>query len=200
LIGRVAPLFVLGLTGCLLFVSEDTRWPCTTDSDCDSGQTCVPLSGNPPACYPRGYCLEDADCAGGLGNKIHCASHACTCQVGGITCGSTCVDTRSDPENCGACGHACATLAGCTNGVCACEPGWLLCSGACADVAEDPSNCGGCGVACPANAQCNAGVCQCFPGEHVCAGACVDEGSDPNNCGGCGVTCTSGVCLASMCR
>jgi hypothetical protein len=37
-------------------------------------------------------------------------------------CGGTCVDTSSDPANCGACGHVCSGATACTGGVCGCGP------------------------------------------------------------------------------
>ena len=33
-------------------------------------------------------------------------------------CGAACVDTTSDPESCGACGHACTAAQTCSNGAC----------------------------------------------------------------------------------
>jgi stigma-specific protein Stig1 len=42
-------------------------------------------------------------------------------------CGGTCMDIRSDPRNCGACGHACGAGLSCSDGQCAADGG-----GACA--------------------------------------------------------------------
>jgi len=37
------------------------------------------------------------------------------------TCGQSTLDIRSDPKNCGTCGHICANSASCSNGVCGCS-------------------------------------------------------------------------------
>ncbi len=37
----------------------------------------------------------------------------------GTLCGTQCIDTTSDPSNCGACGVACASTETCSNGQCA---------------------------------------------------------------------------------
>lgn len=44
-------------------------------------------------------------------------SDASTCEGGGAVCGGACVDTRSDPRNCGGCGKACGAGA-CYGGAC----------------------------------------------------------------------------------
>ena len=40
------------------------------------------------------------------------------CPVGSTRCGEVCVDTRSDLENCGACGRACGASGFCEGGTC----------------------------------------------------------------------------------
>ena len=47
-------------------------------------------------------------------------SDGATCDGGDLFCSGTCVDTLSDPNNCAACGHSCASSLGgaCINGVC----------------------------------------------------------------------------------
>jgi hypothetical protein len=85
------------------------------------------------------------------------------CQVdggaGGACCGGQCTDTRSDPNNCGACGMVCATAnanSSCVGGQCkvgTCKPGWGDCNGNPIDGCEtnqhsDANNCTACGKAC----------------------------------------------------
>ena len=49
------------------------------------------------------------------GNTPTCSNGACTCP--GTTCGSSCVDTKGDPSNCGGCGVVCDG-GGCNAGKC----------------------------------------------------------------------------------
>jgi hypothetical protein len=46
-----------------------------------------------------------------------------------------CVNESTDSNNCGACGHVCAT-------------GDTCCSGGCVDTSSDDNNCGACGIVC----------------------------------------------------
>lgn len=151
-----------------------------------------------------GECVSDSDCP----------SSAPTCDAGvcavaeraGIACavdmcGSDCTNLKSDPDNCGTCGHACGSEAACSNGACTCdEPGFTACASGCSELASDPKNCGACGDACPLHGQCNAGVCSCAPGEQVCSGACTDLATDDGNCGACGNACpVDDYCMSGAC-
>jgi hypothetical protein len=69
-----------------------------------------------------------------------CSGGACTCAPGYDDCNGVCTDTYSDSQNCGYCGHVCAT--GCSGGTCACAP--TVCNG----------HICGCGGTC-----CGAGCC-----------------------------------------
>jgi hypothetical protein len=86
------------------------------------------------------------------------------CPPGLIVCGSTCSDLSTDPYNCGACDHACATGAACAGGACSACPADkpTLCVAPteyCADTQSDPSNCGTCGHACALGFACSKGAC-----------------------------------------
>jgi hypothetical protein len=70
-----------------------------------------------------------------------------------------CVDTTSNPANCGACGHACSSGQSCQSGTCTCGAETNDCNGTCVDVLVDPANCGGCGKACPTYQFCQNGSC-----------------------------------------
>ncbi len=81
----------------------------------------------------------------------------------GTLCSGECVDTSSDPLNCGACGRVCAAGTTCAAGVCVCAAGLINCSGVCVNVQTDGANCGAC-----ANL--------CGPGELCAAGFCISQG------------------------
>jgi hypothetical protein len=116
-----------------------------------------------------------------------------TCTGLTTLCSGTCVDTKSDNNNCGTCGTKCAAGSLCTvvAGVASCALQCTAptknCGGTCTDTATSKANCGACGTAC-------AGAQQC------CASGCVDFTTSNTNCGACGTTCgTTEACGASAC-
>ena len=73
--------------------------------------------------------------------------NATVCAVEEVTCGSLCVDARTDPLNCGGCGIPCSAGQMCQDGACECVSG-VLCNGACVPPGE--TECGGvCETGCP---------------------------------------------------
>jgi Cys-rich repeat protein len=117
---------------------------CSTDADCPAGQMCIDgmCMGDPcPDQDGDGYTTCDDDCddydanvhpgaaeaCDGLDNDCdgqvdegcsgQCQSNA-DCSVGLICCGGLCVNVAADPDNCGACGLACAAGEACYDGVC----------------------------------------------------------------------------------
>ena len=117
-----------------------------------------------------------------------------------------CVDTRSDPDNCGACGTACAADEVCELGRCAtaCSGRLRACRRSCVDVTSDPDNCGACGTSCASTfgvcslAACAAG---CAATLTACGSACVDTRSNDAHCGACGIRCAAGLtCTDGACR
>jgi hypothetical protein len=95
-----------------------------------------------------------------------------SCPPGQALCGGTCIDTQSDPQNCGACGTVC-DRSQCSSGVCAsgqtCTPDGEPCN--------VPADC--CSLLCPHESQA-PGVCGCSQVGGVCAGGgdCCQQGGD----------------------
>jgi len=77
-------------------------------------------------------------------------------------CGTKCVDTYTDPDNCGGCGNICnGVKSACANAVCSCEVGLMDCNdGFCTDTYDDNDNCGGCGNVCDSGKHCEDGFCK----------------------------------------
>ncbi len=103
--------------------------------------------------------LEVCECCG-------CTSDG-DCMTGNSCCDSSCVDTQSDPNNCGSCDHVCPQGQTCQGGQCfgcssddGCTGGQSCCGGTCANTQSDSSNCGGCGNACPSGESCQMGTCK----------------------------------------
>jgi alpha-tubulin suppressor-like RCC1 family protein len=126
-------------------------------------------------------------------------NYACTpaCSTNAPTlCGTACVDTSSDANNCKTCGNVCTTTivhaqAACVAGACSfgCNSGYSVCGQACVDEQTDNGHCGACGIACASGKTCQGGACVCPSGMHDCAGVCRSNAS-VNGCGtACGTTC-----------
>ena len=145
---------------------------------------------------------------------------------GDSSAGSTCdANTQTDWNNCGACGHRCATNDTCSCGQCTapCGAGQSACCGKCIDTASDPYNCGQCGNECfPPSGGNVTGVAKCEnsrctftcpvpeggaeAGTIVACGAdagpagCYDLTSAQLACGACGHACGTGLqCMGSLC-
>lgn len=177
-------------------------WECDTDEHC--------VNGRCAAIKPTGSC--DSGCPNA------------TC------CGNTCTDLRTDADNCGSCGHSCATNAFCNNGECSaacvcpsgqvcnasgecvepcggrgCDKNQICCNDKCvaADMAD---HCGTCDNKCSGNTPvCSNGTCVegCLntPESMLCGSKCVNTTNDSANCGSCGKTCTSSQhCVAGNCE
>ena len=115
-------------------------------------------------------------------------------------CGTDCIDTSSDPMNCGACGLPCSTGQVCQGGSCQCQSGLLSCDGSC--VPSDATHCGSCSTACQAGQVCSDGTCtsSCDTALTLCGSSCVDPTTSDANCGSCGTACGSTQrCVSSTC-
>jgi hypothetical protein len=141
-----------------------------------------------------------------------------TCNSGFTACNGQCIDTTSDPANCGGCGNACAAPTGgtatCNSGQCSqeCPSGQEPFNGACVPKCQQTSTHHDprftqCVPNCPGN-QVNTepyGICGCPTNsgvtQSVCGDSCVDTNTDANNCGGCGIVCGQGTtCDVGACK
>jgi len=117
-------------------------------------------------------------------------------------CSGACVNTSTDPNNCGGCGKSCGTML-CDNGSCSvsCNGGdggtETECPGGadggpaqpyCSNLQTDPANCGGCNKSCGADHLCQSGNCvlNCPPSQTACVSG--------NTCIPLGACCTTNDC------
>lgn len=138
----------------------------------------------------------------------------CLSVAGEVCCGGVCANVGSDPNNCGACGHACPPGNDCVHGQCQCGQHGIVCDGQCVDPRIDAKHCGSCDHACGTCETCENGQCvavECGDGKICCQDQCVDlcsgEPPDPTTCQcdacqgiECGVcsVCVNGTCQPAM--
>jgi hypothetical protein len=187
----------------------------------DGGGACVNLVNDANNCGNCGHI-----CNAPTNGTAACALDNCVgaCSGGLVVCGATidgfgtCIDTKTDVNNCGSCGHQCKAPTGggtvsCQSGMCvsSCTSGSsMLCDttafgeGTCVDKLTDPNNCNSCDHKCKpptgGTATCNMGVCTgiCTSGSDTVCGAdmdgngtCGDLTTDPMHCGACNKACSS---------
>jgi hypothetical protein len=147
-----------------------------------------------------------------LGTETASAGTASTgttvvCPPGLTACTGKCHDLTSDSDNCGLCGHSCATNSVCRKGICtpvtctcnpSCPPGETWCLGSCVKTSSDNNNCGACGKVCTNGTVCTSGLCACPAGQTACAGVCQNLQTSLQNCGTCGHVCSPGLNVATM--
>jgi hypothetical protein len=209
----------------------DCRPTCASSQRC-CGTSCVsreqPLNvdGRPASADDLGSTFNNCN---GCGLRCDPMRHSsCSVRTGGTvpecTCGNIgsctapsvcslvgtaymCINTQTDPANCGGLGMACATGETCTAGVCGCAggarcaTGQACCPGAgCIDVSADAANCGACGTVCGENApNCQAGVCVCGTGAgaRACAAPMAGGSGFPPTPAMLGESCCDDTCVAN---
>jgi hypothetical protein len=137
-----------------------------------------------------------------------CSTGSCTCPLAGqqfCVAQNKCLDTTSDPQNCGACGHSCNPTEQCVSGTCKCPvDGQKYCAsaGTCVDTLSNTANCGACDKKCDTTQVCSLGSCACpASGQTFCANAnaCVSLYDDETNCGACGKVCPAATHCSGAC-
>src|SRR5262245_43760411 len=156
--GKLCREIAIGVVGCACRDSEtECNGTCanlqTDPNNCGQcGHVCASGSCDNGVCECLTHCDGSGNCGGGqadCGPCETCTNGAClptTCGGGQACCGAGCVDTQSDPSNCGACGNACLG-------------GQICCGGGCVDPTTDSANCGSCDNVCLGADTCQNGVC-----------------------------------------
>ncbi|HVY31133.1 MAG TPA: kelch repeat-containing protein [Polyangiaceae bacterium] len=206
----------LGSDGCEASVTAASS--CGSCSlDCGQHGTC--LAAGQCGCA-SGYLNCDPDvpgCETPTSDPQHCGScdvscpldlPACdgtSCNLGcnGLTaCGSSCVDTQVNPENCGGCGKVVGTNQVCVGGKPTCAAGFADCDqnpNDCeVDTRTDSQHCGSCNGVCKAGAECQSGSCGCSPATPNDCGAACQQCCSDSQCTD-GDSCTADLCNAGVC-
>jgi len=158
---------------------------------------------------------------------LDCQKTGCSAALALSCCNGKCVDTATDPTNCGGCGKLCgAGAAGdtllfqCKGTQCSCDDSPcespeqtrdpVTCACSCPvnlcppGKVQNPNTCACECAPCadgelqdPLSCVCGCGLTSCAAGS-CCGGKCVDAMNDAKNCGGCGKSCGEG-CKGGRC-
>jgi hypothetical protein len=183
-----------GKSACLsLSLSPIAEIGCASDDDC-----AAPDGGAPsklPKCDPRRHqcvaCVAAADCPAGeecspAGQCAAPCDPSGGCPASRSCCDGFCIDTATDPFNCGGCGSIC--------------PGGnaMCCGSLCVTAASSVENCGGCGNVCDtthsSGATCPANTCL----YDSCPAGRADCNQTAPNLDGC--ECSTPVCCGNGCQ
>jgi hypothetical protein len=155
--------------GCANFATDPNNCGmcnhvCPTGLACNAGVCTAAM------CFPNGaMCATNQQCCSALCNAGICQPIA-GCMPPQTLCGASCVNTSSDPNNCGMCGLVCMSQA-CVSGICATPP--PSCVDGIKNGNETDVDCGGaiCGP-CPTGKRCNVGA-DCTSGACNATGICL---------------------------
>jgi hypothetical protein len=144
-------------------------------SDCETTRSCAPAADGGEASPGPGDGEAGANqaaggsaSAGGADEGGSAPDESGNCERGLTACAARCVDTASNANHCGSCGHACAVGSVCAESECvACAGDRVACNGSCIDPQSDAQFCGASadcdaenrGVACGASEACYGGEC-----------------------------------------
>jgi hypothetical protein len=161
---------------------------CAANEGCVGG-SCTPITC-PQSCTNNGNTCNGTTCSCNGGPECLVAAGKCCAGIG-------CVNLTNDANNCGSCGHKCATGEACLGSAChcggaagpTCAAGDTCCppTGVCENLTTSTSSCGACGVACGNDEDCVGGRCTCgadqgaVGGGRVCATAQSCAGGCRNN-------------------
>ena len=83
---------------------------CNADPVCTTaGNLCTSSTSSAVCSTDANGCVYESSSAG-CGTHQSCTSGTCSCSSGYTSCSGTCTNVSTDLQNCGSCGHACATL------------------------------------------------------------------------------------------
>jgi hypothetical protein len=140
---------------------------CSSEQTCCNGicqigvccaQGLFPCGDPPHECCGSCQICEGGSCRNCNGCE-ECRGGLCIPIIGGTLCGNQCVNTATDPNNCGSCGNVCTGGKTCQSRQCECPSGTIACGSQC----------------CTSGQTCQSGVCSsgCPSGQTACGGRCV---------------------------
>ncbi len=128
-----------------------------------------------------------------------CENGTCVCADDKTFCGDVCIDLKTDIDNCGECGKACAYGLSCINGKCL---GNTNCGGVSYNTATSLDHCGTCNHRCSDGTTCIDGECVAGSGPAYCGDKTVQLNT-PEHCESCapcadGLICQNNQCVAGQ--